>query len=122
MNLISEQPWYYILLCILAGLAYAYFLYKNEIKKNTFSQTVTYFLFGFRFVAVLVISLLLLNVFLKRVINQTEKPLILFAQDNSNSIISSKDSSEIKNSFLKNIEGLNASLLEKYNVQYILFG
>jgi hypothetical protein len=122
MNLISEQPWYYIVLCLLAGLVYAYLLYRNEIKKNTFSKTVTYFLFGFRFVAVLVISLLLLNVFLKRVINQTEKPLILFAQDNSNSIISSKDSSEIKNSFLKNIEGLNASLLEKYNVQYILFG
>ena len=122
MNLISEQPWYYLILCLLVGFAYAFILYRNEIKKNSFSKLLTYCLFAFRFLSVLIISILLLNIFLKRIITQTEKPIIIFAQDNSNSIISAKDSTEIKNNFLKEIDKLNATLLEKYNVQYLLFG
>lgn len=59
---------------------------------------------------------------LKRTINQTEKPLIILALDNSASIVSGKDSSELKTTFLKNINQLNSSLSEKYNVQTLLFG
>ena len=101
MNLIFEYPWYFILLCLLCAFLYATFLYKSEFKKKTFSNLILYLLFAFRFLTVLIVCVLLLNVFLKHVINETEKPLIIFAQDNSTSLISGKDSSEIKTKFLK---------------------
>lgn len=122
MNLISELPFYYFFICLAAGLAYAYILYKRELKRDTFSKTLVYSLAVLRFFSVLIISLLLMSFLLKRSINQTEKPLIIIALDNSASVISGKDSSEIKNEFTKRINQLNNSLSEKYNVQALLFG
>lgn len=122
MNLISENPWYYFVLCLLAGSAYALLLYRRETKRDTFPKLLIYFLFSFRFIAISIISLLLLNIFLKHTTSETEKPLIIFAQDNSTSIISAKDSGEIKNVFLKEVDQFNARLAEKYAVKYLLFG
>jgi hypothetical protein len=122
MNIISEQPWYFILLCVLAGGLYAALLYRHQSKKDIFSRKLLYVLSVFRFCTVFLISLLLLNIFLKRTINQTEKPLILFAQDNSASVISTKDSASIKTAFIPRIEEIKSALASKYNVQSILFG
>ncbi len=122
MNLISEQPWYYFLLCFLAGFGYAFLLYQREIKRDTFTKLLIYVLFSFRFITVTVISFLLLNVFLKHTTNETEKPVIIFAQDNSTSVISSKDSTPIRTDLLKRINELNVKLAEKYTVNYLLFG
>jgi hypothetical protein len=122
MDLISELPFYYVFLCLAAGSLYAYLLYRREKQKETFSNSILYSLFTLRFFSVLVISLLLMNFLLKRNLNQTEKPLILLAIDNSASIVSGKDSDEIENVFLKDLERFNSNLAEKYNVQALLFG
>jgi hypothetical protein len=122
MDLISELPFYYVFICLAAGAFYAYLLYRREKKRETFSKGILYTLFTLRFFSVFIISLLLLNFLLKQNLNQTEKPLILLALDNSASIIAGKDSTEIKNNFLKNLDQLNKSLSEKYNVQALLFG
>jgi hypothetical protein len=122
MDLISELPFYYILLCPAAGFLYAYFLYKKEKKKDAFSKTILYTLFSLRFFSVLIISLLLMNFLLKRNLNQTEKPLIILALDNSASVVAGKDSSEIKMAFVQKLDEINSTLSEKYNVQPLLFG
>lgn len=122
MDLISESPFYYILLCLTAGFLYAYFLYRKEKKKETFSKSYLLTLFTLRFLSVLLISLLLMNFLLKRNLNQTEKPLILLALDNSASIVSGKDSTDIKTTFVQKLKELNSTLSEKYNVQALLFG
>lgn len=122
MDLISELPFYYVFLCLTAGSLYAYLLYRSKKKRETFSKGILYTLFTLRFFSVLIISLLLMNFLLKRNLNQTEKPLILLALDNSASIVSGKDSNEIKTEFIKNVNALNTNLSEKYNVQALLFG
>ncbi|MGZ3884381.1 MAG: hypothetical protein ACXVP0_14790 [Bacteroidia bacterium] len=122
MNLISEQPWYYTLLCVLAGLVYAALLYRNEKARTSFSKLLLCSLAAFRFLSVLLITLLLMSFFLKRIVNQTEKPLILIALDNSSSVVAGKDSAAVKTGILRNIEYLNAALSEKYAVQSLLFG
>lgn len=111
-----------MILCLAAGLGYAYLLYRNEKKKETFSKSILYTLFTLRFFSVLMISLMLMGFLIKRNINQTEKPLIILALDNSASIINSKDSTEIKTEFIQRLNKLNATLAEKYNVQALLFG
>lgn len=122
MNLISEHAWYFLLLCPLAGLLYAWLLYNREKKRDTFTKPVLYFLTALRFVSVLTITLLLLNLFLKRTINETEKPLILFAHDNSASIIATADSQFIKKDFTNLLEKVKSEVGEKYAVKSLLFG
>ncbi len=122
MNLISELPLYYLILCLAVGLGYAYLLYRNEKKKETFSNSILYTLFTLRFFSVLMISLMLMSFLMKRNINQTEKPLIILALDNSASVINSKDSAEIKTEFIQRLNKLTTTLAEKYNVQTLLFG
>lgn len=122
MNLISEHAWYFLLLCPLAGLLYAWLLYNREKKRDTFTKPVLYFLTALRFVSVLTITLLLLNIFLKRTINETEKPLILFAHDNSASIIATADSQFIKKDFTNLLEKVKSEVGEKYAVKSLLFG
>src|SRR5687768_5051782 len=122
MNLISELPWYYLFLCIAAAALFTFILYRKEKQKETFSKTVLYTLSALRFVSVLTICLLLMNLLLKREINQTEKPLIIFALDNSASIVAGKDSTQIKTEFLNNITKLSADLSDKYKIQTLLFG
>lgn len=122
MNLISEQAWYFLLFCPIAGMAYAWLLYRNEKQKETFSKSMLYFLFGLRFVSVSVIVLLLLNLLLKRTINETEKPILLFATDNSASVVSASDSSEIKTTFLTLLNKIKSGLTDKYAIQSVLFG
>lgn len=122
MNLISEHAWYFLLLCPLAGLLYAWLLYNREKKRDTFTKPVLYFLTVLRFVSVLIITLLLLNLFLKRTINETEKPLILFAHDNSASIIATADSQFIKKDFTTLLEKVKSEVGEKYAVKSLLFG
>jgi len=122
MNLISEHAWYFLLLCPLAGLLYAWLLYNREKKRDTFTKPVLYFLTALRFVSVLIITLLLLNLFLKRTINETEKPLILFAHDNSASIIATADSQFIKKDFTTLLEKVKSEVGEKYAIKSLLFG
>ena len=109
MNLISELPLYYLILCLAAGVAYAYLLYRNEKKKEIFSNSILYTLFTLRFFSVLIISLMLMSFLMKRNINQTEKPLIILALDNSASVINSKDSTEIKTEFIQRLNKLNTT-------------
>lgn len=122
MNLISEQAWYFLLLCPIAGFGYAWFLYHKEKQKDTFSKSKLYLLFGLRFISVSIITLLLLNLLLKRTINETEKPVLIFASDNSASIIASSDSSEIKTTFSEELSKIKNALLEKYTIQSLIFG
>lgn len=122
MNLISEQAWYFLLLCPIAGFGYAWFLYNKEKQKDAFQKSTLYFLFGLRFVSVFIITLLLLNLLLKRTINETEKPVLIFASDNSASIISANDSSEIKTTFSDELNKIKNALAEKYTIKSLSFG
>ncbi|MBN8694131.1 MAG: hypothetical protein J0L69_13135 [Bacteroidetes bacterium] len=59
---------------------------------------------------------------MKRTINETEKPLILFAHDNSASIIATADSQFIKKEFTTLLEKVKSEVGEKYAVKSLLFG
>ncbi len=79
-------------------------------------------MFLMRFLSVSLILLFLLNIFIKRLQNETENPIILLAIDNSSSMASVDDSAYVKNEFLKGIEKLKSELEGKFQVKQLLFG
>jgi hypothetical protein len=80
--LTQYSPWF-ILLCLLAGLGYSWLLYQ---KKSPWSKKVNQLLAAGRFILVAVLCFLLLGPFIKNFKNYIEKPVMVFAIDNSQSV------------------------------------
>lgn len=95
MRIILDLPWPYLLLCLLCGAAYAAVFYFLGRRTDSFSRPVRWGLAAVRFLAVALIASLLLAPMVKREVHQKEKPIILVAQDNSQSIALAGDSLEL---------------------------
>ena len=87
MQLLLDYPWYYLLFCLLAGAAYSFILYRKGPKQqdNT-PKSWRLPLALLRFVTVALIAFLLLAPLVKRHVNTHEKPIIVLAQDVSESV------------------------------------
>ena len=106
--MIIDYPWYYVLFCLLAGAAYAAGLYY--VGRRRFGKGVNALLAALRFVAVSAIALLLLAPVAKRTVNEQQTPIVVVAQDVSESI----DSTQLTvDGFLKG---------EPYEMVYETFG
>lgn len=91
--LFEYSPWW-ILVCLLAGLVYAFLLYQ---KNSTWPATTNKLLFTLRFVLVSLAALLLLSPFLRMVLNEVEPPTFIIAIDNSTSVPNGLDSVQLRN-------------------------
>ena len=112
-KIIVASPWYFFALSIIIGFIIAIIPYY---KKNTEApKNIILILFGLRFISSVFLIFLLLNIFVKRLKNQTEKPIILFAIDNSSSIVSNQDSVYIKSVFQEKIGQLKEKIGRKFN-------
>jgi hypothetical protein len=121
MEFISNYPWYYTLLCLVAGFVFSALLYVRDKQNTERSKTLLYSLAFLRFASISIISLLLLDLFIKRLVNETEKPVIILAQDNSSSLLTGKDSSEIKNDYTKAITSFANAIKDKYDIKTYQF-
>lgn len=121
MELISNYPWYYTLLCFLAGFVFSAGLYFRDKHHAERPKALRYGLAALRFASVTLIALLLLDIFMKRLVNETEKPVILFMQDNSSSIVAGKDSSEIRTNYVKAVNAFTEAVKEKYDIKTYRF-
>lgn len=122
MNIITEYPFWFIIFCPAIAFAYSFLFYRND---KTFREVSVWWLramMGFRFAVVLVLVFFILSPFIRSFTNYIEKPLILVAQDNSESVLMCKDSivykTTYKNDFNKLIEKLSAD----YEVKSFSFG
>jgi hypothetical protein len=89
--LTEHSPWF-ILLCLLIGFGYAWLLYQ---KNAPWSKTINRILFGFRWILVTILCLLLLGPFVKYFRNYIEKPVMVLALDNSQSIANGNDTNAL---------------------------
>lgn len=88
MQFILAYPWWFIFGCLLLGFLYAYLLYfwKPSSSQNYKGKEI-YFLAFLRFIAVSFISFLLLSPLLKTKNTAYDKPILVFAKDNSESLL-----------------------------------
>ncbi|MCW8897416.1 MAG: hypothetical protein OQJ96_05550 [Flavobacteriales bacterium] len=122
INIKTDYPFWMIILCFLLGAIYASVLYYKESKLDVVAKWLKNSLMVFRFLAVSIIAFLLLSPFIKTIFNKTEKPIIIFAQDNSNSLLVHQDSAFYANNYLKELNTLKEKLEENYEVKSFTFG
>lgn len=83
---LGESGWW-ILVIALLSFAFAFWLYSN--KKAPWNSAQNKLLAAFRFLAVFMLMLLLLDPSVRKVVNTTEPPIIALAIDNSQSSVAS---------------------------------
>jgi hypothetical protein len=82
-ELFLQTPSWFILLCVLAGVAYATLLYRNE---TSWGRKVNYGLAGLRGMGVSIICFLLLSPLVRKTETTVDKAKVVFAVDNSESM------------------------------------
>ena len=108
-----------VLMALAIGLVYASLLYLFSKK---YSKPLTVLLFTLRTIVVAVVVMLFINPYIKQKIYKIEQPIVIIAQDNSESIVLTKDSVFYKTKYPKLIDSI-ANVLEKdYDVNKIMFG
>lgn len=86
IRILTQLPIWFTLFCLLAGFGYAYLLYKFKSEAKEFSKRITLLLFAARFTVVTILCFLLLSPLVKITSKESEKPVIIIAQDRSSSL------------------------------------
>ncbi len=121
-SLYTDHPAWFYLFCLVAGAGYSFLLYRKEKRFDEVPKWIRTGMPVLRFLAVSFISFFLLSPLLKNISRTVEKPIIIFAQDNSESVTAGKDSLFYKNEYVKNVSELVASLSDNFDTNNYSFG
>jgi hypothetical protein len=122
MNIITESPIWLIIFCILAGIVYSGGGYYRNKQLNEMLLWLIRVLAAFRFMLITILSFFLLSPMVRNMERELERPLIIIAEDNSKSIVLSKDSAFYIDGFSKDIQKMINDLTDKYDVMLYSFG
>ena len=112
---------FYILL-VLLGFFLSWFLYKKQLNKKEISLFYLRSLFFFRWLTISLISFFLLQPQLYRSEEKEEKPILLFAQDNSRSIVANSDSIFYRDQYEDTIKQFLDVVSKYYDIRRYTFG
>lgn len=98
-----------IIMALAIGAIYASLLYLFSKK---YSKALTVLLFALRTIVVAIVVMLFINPYIKQKINKIEKPIIVFAQDNSESMVE----------YPQSVDSVKNALEKAYDVDYYGFG
>jgi len=121
MAILSEYSLWFLPLTLLIGAIYSFILYyKNSTIDYDKSSLII--MAALRGVSISLITLLILALMIKLTIKEREKPIVVLAVDNSESIVSGKDSAFYKNNFIPRVKEFINSFGNQYDVQTYLIG
>ncbi len=120
-NLSFQYPAWYLGFCALLGLAYALFLYYKDDTFKSQHRFLPGILAFLRFLTVTLLSALLLSPLLKSLITEIRKPVVILAQDNSESVKGEMNEEELA-AYQSSFENLRKKLGETYDLKQYAFG
>jgi hypothetical protein len=121
LGIVTEYPLWFVLFCLLLGGLYSFFFYFRS-RKDDIRPLIVRLMAFLRFVTVTIIAFLLLSPLVRKNSEIVEKPVIILAQDNSASIILSKDSAFYRREYPGMLEKLSGDLSGKFEVSGYSFG
>lgn len=116
-----QYPSWYIILCIALGLIYAVTLYYRDKKFEESPKWSKWVMGILRFLSVTGIAILLLSPLIKSISENIKQPIVVVAEDNSQSIVANLSAEEIDNR-KEEINSIATKLAEKYEVKRLVIG
>ena len=121
MSLLTQYPLWLAIFAVLLGIGYALFLYfRND--NVAFEKRSRIVMASLRGMAMALLAFLLLAPMLKMIRKQTDKPVLIFAIDNSESIQSGKDATYYTTDYPKQLQKVVSDLAKQYDVDAYLVG
>lgn len=120
MNIVTEAPLWFSICCLALGAFFAWLLYFG--KRLTMPRYAHIVAFTLRFLLGSITAFLLLSPLLRQWIRTIEKPIIIIAQDNSESLVMHKDSATMRADYLVAMQQFVQKLQNHYDVQQYTFG
>ncbi len=122
INEISFQyPSWFITFCLLLGVVYAIALYFKDNKFTESPKWSTWVMGILRFLSVSGIAILLLSPLVKSITEEIKQPIVIIAEDGSQSIIASLSDEEIE-AKKQELNTISDQLSEKYEVKRLVIG
>lgn len=106
----------------MAGVSYSAIFYRKDKALNEIPQWLIYVMSLSRFFTIFLLGLLLLKPLIESESQKIEKPIVVIAVDNSESILFNADSLFYKSEFPTSISKLKEALAENYQVEVVSFG
>jgi len=120
-NIIFDYPFWFILICLAAGLIYSALLYYRN-NKDGFGKVLKTVLAVFRFLVVSLIAFLLLSPLIERRMYEVEEPLLLFLQDNSSSVKMVSDSTYYMSDYQEELNSFLRTMTDDFDTRLYGFG
>ena len=114
----TSESYLWLLACLGLGIGYALILYKPTGHLN---KALRNFLFALRTIAITTVAFLLFSPLVKTVNRTVEKPLIILAQDNSASILLSKNKDFNQQNYNNQLNKLEKDLSADYELRTFNF-
>ncbi len=121
MDLFTQYSLWWLIPCILLGALYAFILYRKEQRLEDTSAGLKNLLALLRTLVIAGIAFLLLGPFFRYFERETQKPVVLIAQDNSSSILLGPDSASYRRDYITALNAMVESLGEDFEVQTYTF-
>ena len=120
-NLSFQYPAWFLILCALLGLGYALLLYYRDTTFREQAPLLNRWLGVLRWLTITILSALLLSPLLKSVLTETKKPVVVLAQDLSESVGNELRGPAL-DQYKQQWQGLRDRLAENYEVHELAFG
>ncbi len=120
-NLSFQYPAWFLILCALLGLGYALLLYYRDTTFREQAPNLHRWLGVLRWLTVTILSALLLSPLLKSILTETKKPVVVLAQDASESIGTALQGPALEQ-YKQDWQSLRDALNEDYEVHELSFG
>ncbi|MEM1216828.1 MAG: hypothetical protein AAGJ82_14135 [Bacteroidota bacterium] len=116
-----SYPTWFLAFCVLAGLAYAAVLYFRDDSFKEAPSWLTSLLSVLRFLAIGALVFLLLGPILRSTETRSQKPVVILAQDGSESVAASWVGTDSA-TYVQSVQQLATKLGEEYDLQTFTFG
>lgn len=121
MQLTLEYPYWYLGLCLILGLVFAGLLYFREREFSEQAPWLRWLMAALRFLTVTLLAFFLLSPVLRSVFREVRKPVVLIAQDASESVGAALPGTK-RAEYATQLEQLERDLQKDFDVQFYSFG
>jgi hypothetical protein len=122
ISIITESPWWLVSLCLLAAAALSVILYYRDQRFSEVPLIWIRLMAVFRFLAVFILCLLLMSPLIKTIQREVEKPILVFLQDGSSSVLSAKDSVSLRQTYPGKVKAMLEKLEADFDVRTYTIG
>ena len=121
LDLSFQYPAWFLIFCVLLGLGYAALLYYRDTTFREQAPRLHVWLGIMRWLTITLLSALLLSPLLKSLLTETKKPVVVLAQDQSESAAADLKGEALEQ-YKQNWQNLKGALAENYEVHELAFG